>query len=307
MMRTTPLPPSQRPQPAEPALASGVQTFDTEAMTTMPPVAAAAASDPTPDRLERGRASLEDLGQRVRPVTLAAERSLPVLSALAPLLPDGALPRGASLSVAGPGATTLALSLVAAASAAGSWTVAVGAEDLGLVAAAEAGLALERTVLVAAPPPERWATVVAALTEAVEIILVRPVGRVRPPDARRLAAHLRTRGGVLVRLPGPGTWPEPPDITLRATRPDWRGAVPASRVDGAGRLRGRRLAVEAVGRRRAAQRRRLELWLPGADGAPAPVVDRSPVVERPQVGPSPASASPASASLGPVRDWARAV
>lgn len=240
------------------------------------------ASTPSPDRPGRARLSLEDLGQRARPVTLAAERSLPVLDALAPLLPDGALPRGASLGVAGPGATTLALSLAAAASAAGSWTVAVGTDDLGLVAAAEAGLALERTVLVAAPPPERWATVVAALAETVEIVLVRPVGRVGATDARRLAAHLRARGGVLVRLPGSGTWPEPPDITLRASQPDWRGAVATSRVDGAGRLRARRLVVEATGRRRAARPRRLELWLPGADGAPAPVVDRTaaPVIDR---------------------------
>lgn len=215
---------------------------------------------------------LDLLGQRTRPVTLAAERSLPVLAALAPLLPDGALPRGSTVEVVGPGATSLALGLVAAASAAGSWTVAVGASDLGLVAAAEAGLVLSRTVLVAPPPPERWGTVVVTLAESVEILLVRPVGRVQAADIRRLGAHLRTRGGVLVRLPGPGSWPEAPDIALQTSQPDWRGAVATDRADGAGRLRARRLVVAATGRRRASRPRRLELWLPGADGMPAPIV-----------------------------------
>ncbi len=214
---------------------------------------------------------LEVLGQRARPTTLAAERALPVARALAPLLPDGALARGSTVEVAGPGATSLALGLVAAASAAGSWTVAVGLDDLGLVAAEEAGVALARLVLVAAPSPERWGTVVAALVEAVDLVLVRPSGRVRAGDLRRLAAHQRTRGAVVVRLPGSGRWPEPPDLSLRASAPDWRGAVPVAQVDGAGRLRARRLVVEAVGRRRAARPRRVEMWLPAASGAAEPV------------------------------------
>lgn len=215
----------------------------------------------------RREVPLEVLGQRARPTTLAAERALPVLDALAPLLPDGALARGSTVGVAGPGATSLALGLVAAASAAGSWTVAVGLDDLGLVGAAEAGVELSRLVLVAAPPPDRWGTVVAALVETVELVLVRPSGRVRAGDLRRLAAHQRTRGAVVVRVPGPGQWPEPPDLTLRTGAPDWRGAVPIDRADGAGRLRARRLVVEATGRRRAARPRRVELWLPGASGA----------------------------------------
>jgi hypothetical protein len=225
-------------------------------------------------RLEVHR--LEVLGQRARPATLATERALPVAPALAPLLPGGHLVRGTTVGVAGLGATSLALGLVAAASAAGSWTVAVGLDDLGLVAAAEAGVDLARLVLVAAPPPERWGTVVATLVETIELVLVRPTARVRDADERRLAAHLRTRGGVLVRLPGPGSWPGSPDVTLRATAPDWRGAVPPTRLDGAGRLRARRVVVEATGRGRAARPRRAELWLPGATGAAAPVTERRP-------------------------------
>lgn len=244
------------------ALAGGEQVFDTGAVV--------AVSSPRP------AVPLDVLGQRARPVTLAAERTLPVLPALAPLVPDGVLARGSSVDVAGPGATSLAVGLVAAASAAGAWTVVVGADDLGLVAAAEAGLALERTVLVATPPPERWATVVAALAESVEVLLVRADGRVRAGEARRLRGHLRRRGGVLVRLPGPGSWPEPADVSLRTSSPEWRGAVGVDRLDGAGRLHRRRLVVEARGRGRASRPRRLELWLPGPDGAPAPVRDSHP-------------------------------
>jgi hypothetical protein len=221
------------------------------------------------------------LGERARPTTLAAERALPVAPALAPLLPGGHLVRGTTVGVAGIGGTSLALGLVAAASAAGSWTVAVGLDDLGLVAAAEAGVDLARLVLVAAPPPERWGTVMAALVETIELVLVRPTTRVRDADDRRLATHLRTRGGVLIRVPGPGSWPGSPDVTLRASSPDWRGAVPPTRLDGAGRLRARRVVVEATGRGRAARPRRVELWLPGATGAPAPVTERRPVAADP--------------------------
>ncbi|HMJ76468.1 MAG TPA: hypothetical protein VK507_10875, partial [Iamia sp.] len=89
-------------------------------------------------------------------------------------------------------------------------------------------------------------------------------------------AHLRTRGGVLVRLPGPGSWPGSPDVTLRATAPDWRGAVPPTQLDGAGRLRARRVVVEATGRGRSARPRRIELWLPGATGTATPVTERRP-------------------------------
>lgn len=237
---------------------------------------------------------LDVLGQRARPVSLAVERGLPVLPALAPLVPDGALARGSVVGVAGPGATALGLGLVAAASAAGAWTVVVGVPDLGLVAAAEAGLALDRTVLVAPPPPEQWATVVAALAESVEVLVVRADVRVRPGDLRRLRTHLRGRGGVLVRLPGRGEWPEAPDLVLRVTDPSWRGAVGVDRVDGAGRLRARRVVVEAEGRGRAARPRRRELWLPGVDGRPAPVL------------PSPAERDQGSPEGRGEEGWARA-
>ena len=81
-----------------------------------------------PDRhLSRERdpaalAALAALAERTRPVAASRTRLLPVAPALADLLPDGALRRGSTLTVGGPGddgALSMALALVAAASGTG--------------------------------------------------------------------------------------------------------------------------------------------------------------------------------------------
>src|SRR5687768_4698370 len=94
------------------------------------------------------------LAERIRPVALAEEHLLAVLPALGALLPEEGLRRGTTVAVGGSGATTsLGLALAAGASRAGSWVAGVGLASLGVIAAAELGLALERFALVAAPPP----------------------------------------------------------------------------------------------------------------------------------------------------------
>jgi hypothetical protein len=135
--------------------------------------------------------------------TLADERLLPVVPALRPLLPGQGLRRGTTVAVSRSAA--LALALVAAASAAGSWVAAVGLPDLGIVAAAESGIALERLALVPVPGARVWPTVVAALLDAVDVVLVRSPARLGPP---RPAA---SRPGLSVGGPGPRAWPEPAD------------------------------------------------------------------------------------------------
>ncbi|HVN50535.1 MAG TPA: hypothetical protein VMT43_03835, partial [Acidimicrobiales bacterium] len=104
-------------------------------------------------------APLAEVARAVRPVALARDRVVPVLPALSGLVPDRGLVRGSVTVVEGEAATSLALALVAGASAAGGWTAVVGCPDLGLVAAAEAGLALERVALVTEPAPGDWAAV----------------------------------------------------------------------------------------------------------------------------------------------------
>ena len=190
-------------------------------------------------------------------VTLADERLLPVVPALRPLLPGRGLRRGTTVAVSRSAA--LALALVAGASAAGSWVAAVGLPDLGIVAAAETGVALERLALVPAPGARAWPTVVAALLDAVDVVLVRSPARLPAAQARRLAARARERGAVLVPL---GAWSEPADLRLAVTASAWQGLG-----QGHGALRARQVEVAVTGRGHASRERRALLWLPGSDGA----------------------------------------
>lgn len=216
-----------------------------------------------------GRAALAaSLVEQVRPTTLAREQRLPVLPALEKLIPGGGLRRGSTLATDGAAATSLALAAVAAASQDGAWVAAVGFPSLGLLAAAEAGVALERFVLVASPDTEigpdneetAWAAAVAALVDAFEVVLVRATHRVKGRDGRRLAARTRERGAVLVQVGSEG-WPEGADVTLEVTESCWEGLA-----DGHGHLRARRVTVVGGGRREASRPRRSELWLPSVDG-----------------------------------------
>ncbi|HET7720081.1 MAG TPA: hypothetical protein VFK43_08955, partial [Acidimicrobiales bacterium] len=214
-------------------------------------------------RSEAAVQRLEEAARRVQPTTLARERVLPVAEPLVPLLPGG-LVRGTSVQIGGTvGSTSLALALLAAPSAGGSWAAAVGVPTLGLAAAAGFGVDLGRLVLVAPPPAGEWATVVATVLDAFEVVVARPPasGRVRGADARRLAARARERGAVLVRLGDGGSWPEAADVELSVVATTWEGLG-----RGHGHLRARRATVEAGGRRGHARPRRAELWLPGPGG-----------------------------------------
>jgi hypothetical protein len=152
----------------------------------------------------------------------------------------------------------LALALVAGASAAGSWMAAVGLPDLGLVAAAETGVALERLALVPTPGTRDWPAVVAALLDAVDVVLVRSPARLPAAQARRLAARARERGAVLVPL---GAWPEPADLRLAVTASTWSGLG-----QGHGSLQARQVEVLVAGRGAASREHRALLWLPSPDG-----------------------------------------
>ena len=227
--------------------------------------------------------ALEELAGKVRPVVLAGERVLPVLDPLAPLLPDGGLRRGTVVTVAGvpsragpgrtsatgaTGATSLALALLAGASAAGSWCAAVGLPSLGVVAAAGLGVALDRFPLVAGPAgADEWAWATAALLDAVDVVVARPPGSLRDGDVRRLAARARERSAVLVVSPG-ADWPGA-DVRLTVLNAEWEGVG-----QGHGRLQARRVDVVANGRGAAGRERRVTLWLPGPDGGVASVATR---------------------------------
>ena len=220
------------------------------------------------------------LAERLRPVTLARDQRWPVLPALEGLLPAGGLRRGSTVAVgAAPGAggaTSLALAMVAQASQAGSWVAAVGLPSLGLVAADELGVALERLALVAAPARDAWGAVVASLVDGFDLVVLHPGrGGVRAADARRLAARARERGTVLLPL-GPG-WPVQADCSLVVTRTRWEGLE-----QGHGHLQARKVRVARTGRGEAAPPRRADLWLPDADGRVALVEPPAPSAVAPR-------------------------
>lgn len=232
--------------------------FDTVAMATRQEAlrhravgATAAAGDAS------GREALQELVGRTRPIAPAGEQLLPVHPALVGVMPWAGLRRGATVAVAGRGSTSLALALLAAASAAGSWCAVVGMPSLGLVAARELGVELGRLALVPAPGAG-WPSVVAALLDALDIVLIRPPERPRAADARRLTARARERGAVLLVA---GPW-DGADLRLGVTRSTWDGLE-----RGHGLLRHRRLEVVADGRGAAARPRRGRIWMPAAEEA----------------------------------------
>jgi hypothetical protein len=198
-----------------------------------------------PRRDEPARTRLEAAARRAAPVVLAGEQVLPVPGSLGELVP--ALQRGSVVSVggeAGAGVTTVALGLAAAATGAGEWTAAIEVKSahfalVGGLAAAEAGVALDRFAVVRRVPPTRWATVVAALLDGVGLVLTEIPPFARAGDARQLAARARERGSVLVAM---GAWPAEAALRLWADGSAWSGLD-----HGAGLLRARELAVRVEG------------------------------------------------------------
>ncbi|WP_441246809.1 hypothetical protein [Kitasatospora sp. McL0602] len=189
------------------------------------------------------------------PATPAGRELLPVLPALAPLLPEGGLRRGAAVSVHGDTGLLLALA-AGAAGPEGEWAAAVGLPDLGLAAAAGYGLDLRRLLLVD-DPGQHWAEVVSILAGAVGLIMLRPDGPVPPQLAARLAAVLR-RGGCALLVAGP--WPGAA-LRLRVSSARWYGLGA-----GHGQLLGRQVEATAEGRGAAARPRTAQLWLPDEHG-----------------------------------------
>lgn len=146
----------------------------------------------------------------------------------------------------GAGATSVALSLAAAATAAGEWAAAIDLDGtLGGLAAGESGVALDRFAVVRRVPPARWAAVVAALLDGVGLVLAEVPVFVRLGDARRLVARARERDAVLVAL---GSWPAEAALRLSAEGAGWRDGQRdvQVRVEGRGAAARPRTAPVAV-------------------------------------------------------------
>ena len=202
---------------------------------------------------------------------LAAERVVPVHPALERVLPRG-LVQGTTVACAGGAATSMALLVAAEASRRGAWVGVAGLPGLGVQAAGEAGVDVERLVAVLdRPGADRddgtWGQVLAALVDGFDLVVIGPGVVVRTGTARRVQARVQARGAVLVlagEVPGFGA-----DLQV-VTEPSWEGLG-----QGHGHLRSRRTSVRVHGRR-VPRPQHDELWFPASDGRitavhPAPV------------------------------------
>jgi len=212
-----------------------------------------------PDGLAGGLSrELASLAERVAPLALAGERTLPVADEFAELFPERGLVRGRTIVCSGQAATSLALALAAPAVAAGSWLAAIDVPTIGLDAASEFGIALERVVAVRtgadreAGRAGRWSDVVAAAADGFDLLITRVPTDVSPTVLRKIATRLRQRGAVMLVLDDPGALSC--DGVLDADITQWVGLG-----DGHGHLQQRQLVVEASGRRLPGRRCRLAL------------------------------------------------
>lgn len=260
------------PQPAP-----GTSAADDPVEHPARPSAEHLAAEPAPsaaDRASRARAVLARAEERtgaarwIRPVPQVVTQDEPEDAAarqvepertahrlevpghLAHLLPSGGLDRGTTVVVTG--STSLTLALLSEASRAGSWVAVVGQPGIGVLAAYQLGLRLDRVALVPAPGPD-GPTVVAALLDGVDVVVVGPQAGLTDSDRRRLSARARERSAVLLSTaPWRGA-----HVVLAAEESRWEGLG-----RGHGRLRSRRMIVHRSGRGTAAVARRDEVLLP---------------------------------------------
>jgi hypothetical protein len=185
---------------------------------------------------------------------MARERVLPVAGHVAELFSEGGLVRGRVLSCRGMAATSASLDLVAAAVAAGSWLAVIDVPTLGLDAASELGVPLERIVAIDTSLGEktteanvgeraaRWADVVAAAADGFEVILTCVPAEVTASTVRKVATRLQQRGVVMLVLGDPG--PLVCDGVIDTIEQVWSGVGA-----GWGHLQQRTVDMSASGRR----------------------------------------------------------
>ncbi|MEX2441343.1 MAG: hypothetical protein WD400_01720, partial [Pontimonas sp.] len=145
--------------------------------------------------------------QPVFPSTIGVDR----------LFPDGGLRRGAVYEISE--GRSLLWSLLAGPSQAGHWIAIIGMAHLGLHAAADAGVNLERLVLVPTPGNNGF-SVATTLADALPIVVLSPLSPLPPQNTRdRFQARLRERGAtLLIRASWPGS-----EGRLAITQRSWDG------------------------------------------------------------------------------------
>jgi hypothetical protein len=141
------------------------------------------------------------------------------LGRLSSLAPQG-LARGQVVSVHG--SAQLVLDLAGAVSAGGGWCALVGQPDLARagLAAAAAGVDLNRWILVPEPGTQ-WLEAAATLIAATDLVVVAPAGPVSANLAGRLASRARQHGTVVIAYTATA-WPNA-DLVINADPGPWQG------------------------------------------------------------------------------------
>ena len=193
--------------------------------------------------------------QRVSARAEAGFGPIPVAPALASLLPSSGLERGGVYACSGDAPMSLLFSLVATATSVGSWLAFVDVPRVGLMAAHEYGMALQRVMFVnSGGHTQSYAQVVGALVDGVDLVVVSSPA-CSAAEARRIVARAKASGSVLIILGRAGQFS--PDVVLSSSTTEWHFHTHAS---------SRTMSVQAHGRR-VYNQRALTVQLPAADGA----------------------------------------
>jgi hypothetical protein len=261
------------------------------------PSLSAPPSRPEAGRSDRSQQSdalrdvLAELGERVKPITLARERTLPVAAPFDQLLPDEGLVRGRVLSCRGVADTSLAFGLIAEALVEGAWAAMVDVATFGADAASEFGIPLERIVRVESGVTEAeqsagvgavasWIDVMGAAIDGFDVVVTKVPAELlsdrqhserRPAAVRKLATRVQQKGSIVIVLGETGALSS--DLVFSTDSTEWSGVT-----HGAGHLQSRVIAVAAGGRRLPAARA-VSLIVDAASGravcslAPTPAAD----------------------------------
>ena len=193
--------------------------------------------------------------QRVSARAEAGFGPVPVAPALASLLPSSGLERGGVYACAGDAPMSLLFSLVATATSVGSWLAFVDVPRVGLMAAHEYGVALQRIMCVSTGGhTQSYAQVVGALVDGIDLVVVSSP-TCSSAEARRIVARAKASGSVLIILGRAGQFS--PDVVLSSSTTEWHFHMHAS---------SRTMSVQAHGRR-VYNQRALTVQLPAANGA----------------------------------------
>ena len=198
---------------------------------------------------------------------LANEDVVHLSPALAATFGTEGLRRGSTVLIQGDkgtGAISLALAVVARGTSDGLWCSVVGPLDLGIVAGVELGVDLDHLIVVDTPRT-RLATVLGALVDGCDVVMLRLPLALTRQEMLRLSARARQRRVLLLLVRDvrshANAWADAPEITAVVCSSDFVGIA-----NGSGRIAARRIVVETRHRRGVDNAGPVALWLPSPGG-----------------------------------------